>query len=123
MEKVRVCNVCKRGILRIILNQYFLICPYCGYYMRLHEKKRLRMLADSSWFYKWDLYIKLSDSQMDEFYQKKLHIESTKKKLGDAIIMVEIRTGRVHGVMDIRFMMASMIMLLDKRLHDCSKEQ
>lgn len=111
LEKGRVCNVCKREMPRKILNQYFSICPYCDYYMRLHEKKRLMMLADSSQFHEWDLYIKLSDSQLDESYQKKLHIESTKRKLGDAIITGKIRTDGLHvaiGVMDTRFMMASM---------------
>lgn len=36
----RKCNSCKSEIQRSELDNNYSICPHCGYYMRMHAKKR-----------------------------------------------------------------------------------
>ena len=79
--------------------------------MRLHAKKRLMLLADKNSFHEWDTNMKLSNPLNDETYEQKLRDVSVKHKLDDAIITGEMNVDELHiaiGVMDTRFMMASM---------------
>lgn len=111
LEKGRICNKCKREIMRSILDKNLSICPYCGYYMRMHARKRIMSLADESTFVEWDSDLQLSNPLHDEEYEQKSISVSLEHKLKDAII-----TGEIHldghrvaiGVMDTRYMMASM---------------
>ena len=111
MSKERVCKACKREIHRIILEQNHSICPHCGYYLTFHAKERIISLADKNSFHEWDANMKWSNPLDDDEYAKKLVDASVKHKLNDAIITGEVNINRSHtaiGVMDTRFMMASM---------------
>ena len=111
MIKGRICNACKQEIPRSILDQDHSICPHCGYYMRLHAKKRVILLADRNSFYEWDANMKWSNPLNDDVYAQKLIDASVKHKLNDAIITGEMNIDEMHvaiGVMDTRYMMASM---------------
>lgn len=111
MEKGRICNACKQEISRSILDNNYSICPRCGYYMRLHAKKRVMLLADNNSFREWDANMKWSNPLNDNAYAKKLIDTSVKHKLNDAIITGEMKIEGLSvaiGVMDTRYMMASM---------------
>lgn len=111
MLKGRICNSCKSEIQRSELDNNFSICPRCGYYMRMHARKRISFLADKKTFCEWDANMKLSNPLKDREYEEKSEKESVKHKLNDAIITGEMNIDGSHvaiGVMDTRYMMASM---------------
>ena len=111
MEKGRVCNSCKKEIQRSELDRNYSVCPYCGYYMRFHAQKRILSLADKKTFREWDIQMKWNNPLSDSSYEKKLIETTSKHKLNDAIITGEMKISGVSvavGVMDTRFMMASM---------------
>ena len=107
----RICNACKQEIQRDILDRNYSICPKCGYYMRMHARKRILSLADIDSFCEWDADMKFSNPLQDSEYAQKAVEASEKHKLNDAIITGEMDIGGHHiaiGVMDTRYMMASM---------------
>lgn len=107
----RICNACKQEISRSILDNNYSICPHCGNYLRFHAKKRILSLADKKSFSEWDADLKLSDPLNDFEYEQKLLNMSKKHNLNDAIITGEMRMDGISvaiGVMDTRFMLASM---------------
>lgn len=111
MTKGRICKACRQEIERDILDANLSICPFCGHYMRLHAKKRIMSLADKNSFFEWDSNIKWSNPLNDDVYAKKLVATTAKHNLNDAIITGEMDIKGEHlaiGVMDSRFMMASM---------------
>ena len=115
MTKGRICKACKREIQRDILDANLSVCPFCGYYMRFHAKKRIVSLADKNSFREWDVNTKWSNPLNDDMYARKLVTTADKHKLDDAIITGEININGEHlaiGVMDSRFMMASMGQIL-----------
>lgn len=111
MEKGRICNSCKHEIQRSELDKNYSVCPYCGYYMRFHAKKRILSLADKKSFREWDTNMKWYNPLDDGAYAKKMRETTSKHKLNDAIITGEMKIFGISvavGVMDTRFMMASM---------------
>ncbi len=111
MVKGRICNSCKSEIQRSELDKNYSICPYCGYYMRMHARKRILSLADKRSFREWDANMKFSNPLNDREYKEKLEKASLKHKLNDAIITGEMYINGslvAIGVMDTRYMMASM---------------
>lgn len=109
--KGRVCSSCKSEINRNDLDQNYAICPVCGNYMRFHAKKRILSLADKNTFQEWDSSLKIPYSLNDTIYIEKLKDTSNKYKLSEAIITGEMKLHGYHtaiGVMDTRFLMASM---------------
>lgn len=111
MVKGRICNSCKCEIQARELDKNYSICTHCGYYMRFHARKRILSLADRNSFCEWDVDMKWENPLYDKIYEKKL-METTKNhRLNDAIITGEMNMEGIHvaiGVMDTRFMMASM---------------
>lgn len=111
MTKGRICNSCKSEIQRSELDKNYSICPRCGYYMRFHAKKRILMLADKNSFHEWDADTKWDNPLDDNIYVKKLEDTTAKHNLNDAIVTGEMNIEGMRvaiGVMDSRFMMASM---------------
>lgn len=111
MSKRRICNACKQEIQRDMLDRNHSVCPRCGYYMRMHARKRILSLADKESFREWDANMKWSNPLNDDVYAKKLIDTSVKHKLNDAIITGEMKIEGLSvaiGVMDTRYMMASM---------------
>lgn len=107
----RICNSCKSEISRSILDKNYSICPNCGNYMRFHARKRIAALVDEDSFIEWDEKIHGDNPLKDSSYAKKLVETSSKHKLNEAIITGEMKIDRIRaaiGVMDTRFMMASM---------------
>ena len=88
--KGRICNSCKSEIQRSELDKNYSICPRCGYYMRMHARKRIASLADKKSFREWDADKKFSNPLNDSEYEEKLEKASLKHKLNDAIITGEM---------------------------------
>lgn len=108
---VRTCPACKQEIERKKLDRLFSVCPNCGYYMRFHAYKRIKMLADEKSFVEWDTEIEFTNPLEDPIYDEKLLEAYKKHGIKDAIITGKLRIeGQpvAVGVMDSRFMMASM---------------
>ena len=119
MIKGRICNSCKSEIQRNELDKNYSVCPNCGYYMRFHAKKRILTLADKKSFQEWDANMKWDNPLKDSLYEKKLLVVSAKHKLNDAIITGEIKILGMQvaiGVMDTRFMMASMGRIVGEKI-------
>lgn len=111
MSKGRICNACKQEIQRDMLDRNHSICPQCGYYMRMHARKRILSLADKKSFREWNANMELSNPLNDSDYAQKSVETSAKHKLNDAIITGEMNIDGSQvaiGVMDTRYMMASM---------------
>lgn len=111
LSKGRICNACKQEIQREVLDINHSICPQCGYYLRMHARKRILSLADKKTFREWDANMKFSNPLNDSEYARKTFEVSVKHNLKDAIITGEMDVEGIHvaiGVMDSRFMMASM---------------
>lgn len=117
--KGRKCTACGAETEREKLDQNFSICPNCGHYMRFHAKKRIQSLIDKGTFTEWDADIEWSNPLNDKDYAEKVVDTSRKHDLKDAIITGEARIegNRVAiGVMDTRFMMASMGQIVGERV-------
>lgn len=87
------------------------VCPDCGYHSRLTASDRLAMTVDPESFVEFDKNMKSQNPLDFRGYQKKTEQLSKATGLNDAVITGEctIRSQRcVIGVMDTRFMMASM---------------
>lgn len=111
LSKGRICNACKQEIQREMLDRNYSICPQCGYYLRIHARKRILSLADKKTFREWDANMKFSNPLNDNECAQKSVEASLKHKLNDAIITGEMDIDGFHvaiGVMDTRYMMASM---------------
>lgn len=105
------CPRCLNVIMTEELEKNLKVCPECGYHSRLSAPERIKLIADKNSFIEFDANM-LSANPIDfpeyEAKQQKLR-ESTGLK--DAVITGEctIRGERcVLGVMDSRYMMASM---------------
>lgn len=110
-DKGRVCGSCGNEIDRKVLDQNLSVCPHCGYYMRFHAYKRLKSLADIGTFHQWNANMKYSNPLNDSAYHQKVMSASKKYNLNEAVITGEMDINGKHvaiGVMDTRFMMASM---------------
>ncbi|SFU45579.1 acetyl-CoA carboxylase carboxyl transferase subunit alpha [Butyrivibrio sp. M55] len=107
----RTCSCCKSQISRSMLDNNYSICPNCGNYLRFHARKRIASLADPGTFREWEAGLLGRNPLNDPGYAKKLEETSQKHNLKDAIItgVMKIQEEKVAiGVMDTRFMMASM---------------
>lgn len=108
---IRVCKYCKNEVDRKELDANFAICPKCGKYFRFHARKRIASLADEGSFVEWDKNIEWSNPLDDQGYTDKLQEAAKKHNLNDAIITGQMKMSGIPlaiGVMDTRFMMASM---------------
>lgn len=105
------CKKCGQMVLSEEVRENDYICPKCGGYVRMHAKRRIKMLVDKGTFEPWFEGLEISNPLGDKEYEKKLLEVKEKTKLEEAVI-----TGKalINGsevalaVMDGRFLMASM---------------
>ena len=105
------CDKCKKEIVWTGKEKDYSRCPYCGNYIIMHAKTRIKEIADSEIFYEWDEAVKRANPFGDKEYAEKLALSSSKYKLREAVVTGEIKINGIKtaiGVMDSRFMMASM---------------
>lgn len=118
-SEYRECNKCKAKILRSILDGNYSICPECGNYLRFHARKRIKTLEDKNTFKEWTSKEEFSNPLNDISYERAFENARMAHNLNDAIVDGEIEIGgskAVIGVMDTRFMMASMGHIIGERV-------
>lgn len=105
------CPRCQNVLFEEEFEKTLKVCPKCGYHARISAKERLKLTADEGSFAEFDAGMTSKNPINFPDYEEK--IENLQKKTGDteAVITGECtiegqRT--VIGVMDSRFMMASM---------------
>ena len=115
----RICKQCKQEILGERLDKNLAICPNCGYYMRFHAYKRIEALADKDSFKEWRVTRSFSNPLRDEKYEKDIKDLKKKHRLNEAVVTGEIKINGIStavGVMDTRFMMASMGQIVGEQI-------
>lgn len=111
MANGRICKVCGAEITREKLDSNLSVCPFCGNYMRFHAYKRIRSLADEHSFHEWKDDILFSNPLNDRSYEELIGKMKKKHNLKEAIVAGEMKingSSVAIGVMDTRFIMASM---------------
>lgn len=115
----RICGKCKAEISRDYLDRNYSICPECGNYLRMHASQRIESIADEDSFKLWSSHEIFTNPLKDDSYVKVCEEAEDKHSLNDAIIDGEITidgTRVAIGVMDTRFMMASMGHIVGERV-------
>lgn len=118
-NQYRECKKCKSLIPSSVLNSNYSICPNCGNYLRYHARRRIMALADGGVFDEWKDGGEISNPLGDDTYVITLANAKKKHNLEEAVVCGEIRIAGVRtviGVMDTRFMMASMGHVVGERI-------
>ncbi|MDE7251345.1 MAG: acetyl-CoA carboxylase, carboxyltransferase subunit beta [Acetatifactor sp.] len=108
---LRRCNACKSAVFveEVKANSY--ICPHCNNYFRVPAYKRIRQIVDEDSFEEWDMDIPFSNPLRYKGYGEKVRELQEKTKLKEAIVTGKAQIEGIPvvlGVMDGRFLMASM---------------
>lgn len=110
-SKTRLCKKCNTEIDRTELKNNFYVCPSCGNPFRIHAIRRLEMLVDDRIFTEWDTKLSFSNPLDFEGYEEKITELQEHHHLREAVVTGQCKIGGqavALGVMDTRFMMASM---------------
>ena len=107
----RACPSCKAAVLSQDLRANLMVCPLCGYHMRMDASRRVKMLLDPGSFEEFDASLATSNPISFPEYENKLRAAQRTTGRQDGVI-----TGRgaidgravVLFVMDAQFMMGSM---------------
>lgn len=108
---LRRCNACKSAVFVDEVKQGYYICPHCGNYFRVPAYARLRRIADEGSFEEWDADMEAANPLRYKGYGEKIRELREKTGLNEAVVTGKIRIDgeeTVVGVMDGRFLMASM---------------
>ena len=108
---LRRCNSCKASVFveEVRANSY--ICPKCNNYFRLPAYARIEQIADEGSFEEWDTDMEFSNPLHYKGYRERVSSLRDKTGLREAIVTGKAQIGgfpTVIGVMDGRFLMASM---------------
>ena len=105
------CNMCGGAIVAEDVREGYYICPRCKGYFRVHARERVRRVADEGSFEEWDRDLTGGNPLDYPGYEEKLAATRLKTGLREAVVTGKCRVGgqeTVLGVMDGRFLMASM---------------
>ncbi len=105
------CNFCGRAIVSEDVRKNYYRCPRCKGYFRVSAWERIGRVADVGSFEEWDRDLAGGNPLDYEGYEEKLAATRLKTGLREAIVTGKCRIGgeeAVLGVMDGRFLMASM---------------
>ena len=105
------CNMCGGAIVTEDVKKNYYICPRCKGYFRVHARERIRRVADEGGFEEWDRDLTGGNPLDYPGYEEKLAATRLKTGLREAVVTGKCRVGgqeTVLGVMDGRFLMASM---------------
>lgn len=116
---MRRCNKCGKTIFtdEVKKNQY--ICPKCNGYFRVHARTRIEMIVEDGTFEEWDTNLKTRNPLEYPGYESKLKSLQENTKLDEAVITGSAMIGdnkAVIGVMDGRFLMASMGQVVGEKI-------
>lgn len=101
------CKKCEQIIFQKDFEENFMVCPKCGYYVRLNSKERIELLTDKDSFKEINANLKPVDVLDFPGYKEK----KDSYKIKDAICTGEAKMGGnpvAIGVMDFEFMGGSM---------------
>lgn len=105
------CVKCGETVFSEELRRHLFVCPRCGNYFRMFARTRVEQVIDGESFEEWDSNLKESNPLGTPGYEDKLAKNREKTLLDEAIVTGK---GLINGqpvclgVMDCRFMMASM---------------
>ena len=105
------CTKCQETIFSEELRKNSFVCPTCGNYFRMYASTRIEETLDEGSFEEWDADLLETNPLGTPGYEDKLRKLNDKTGLNEAIITGKGRIGgheTVIGIMDCRFMMASM---------------
>ena len=105
------CNFCGKAIVSEEARRNLYRCPRCGGYFRIPAWERIRHIADAGSFEEWDRELLGGNPLAYPGYEEKLAATRLKTGLSEAIVTGKCRIGGEEtalGVMDGRFLMASM---------------
>lgn len=105
------CPECKTSFLQSQLAKLFYVCPSCGYHYTLAAKYRLKTIVDTKSFHEFSSGMKSENLLHFPKYEEKLAEQQEKTGLKEAVIVGTAKIDGIKtviGVMDNRFMMASM---------------
>lgn len=108
---MRRCNACKAAVFVDEVKGNAYICPHCNNYFRLPAYKRLKQIVDEGSFTEWDEELDFSNPLHFKGYRDKVQELKEKTGLREAVVTGKasiMGNPTVIGVMDGRFMMASM---------------
>lgn len=112
------CPNCKTVIFNQAISEDYL-CPKCQYHLHFPALKRVKWLTDADSFSEWDKEVKAVDPFDFPGYQEKIDQSQRRTKLEEAVLTGE---ATLHGnpfalgVMDSRFVMASMGTVVGEKL-------
>ena len=105
------CTKCQETIFSEELRKNSFVCPTCGNFFRMYASTRIEETLDEGSFEEWDADLLETNPLGTPGYEDKLRKLNDKTGLNEAIITGKGRIGgheTVIGIMDCRFMMASM---------------
>lgn len=108
---LRKCNKCGSAIIAEDAIADYYICPKCGGYFRVDAYSRIARVADEGSFEEWDNGLANGNPMRFRGYEEKVKALQEKTGLDEAVVTGEARIDGhrvVLGVLDGRFMMASM---------------
>ncbi len=104
------CPECETIIFRNSIQSNYL-CPKCYYHLQFPAKERIKWLIDEGTFKEWDSELTAKDPLEFPDYQRKIKNSQKLTKLEEAVVTGYATLERIPfalGVMDSRFIMASM---------------
>lgn len=113
------CGQCQEIFLAKELEKNFKVCHKCGHHFRVTAQERVDMLLDKDSFQEWDGGLRSQDPLQFPGYREKLERSKQETALNEAILTGQ---GTIHGqplvigVMDARFIMASMGTVVGERI-------
>ncbi len=111
------CNYCRKPLFTDDVAENNFICPKCGGYFRLHARRRIAQMSDE--FTEWDETMEFVNPLGKKDYESKHRTAQEKSKLNEAVVTGLARLEGeeyVLGVMDNRFMMASMGSIVGEKI-------
>lgn len=116
---LRKCNKCGGIIIADDVKRGYYICPKCHGYFRIPAYRRIEMIADEGSFEEWDREMAFENPLSFRGYEEKVKKLKESTDLKEAVVTgkVEINGQKaVVGVMDGRFLMASMGQVVGEKI-------
>lgn len=115
---VQRCPKCQAVILSQAIQADYL-CPECDYHLQFPAEARIKWLVDENTFEEWDRELKAQDPLDFPTYQDKIDASQKLTSLEEAIVTGKAKLDNrpfALGVMDSRFIMASMGTVVGEKL-------
>ncbi|WP_276926510.1 acetyl-CoA carboxylase, carboxyltransferase subunit beta [Faecalibaculum rodentium] len=113
------CPGCHASVLKSVLQTNRYVCPSCGHHFPISARERIRQILDDGSFRELDARLSTVNVHAFPHYDEKLDTASRKTGMKEAVICGTGTIDGIHvavGVMDARFMMASMGMAVGEKL-------